>query len=146
MTNKAKFYEGAAVWFGADLAHSKEWIYQLTPNEIGEIDANVQTILHRDMDIKDVRREDFPLRALGAVLADILNEVLHGRGFVLIKGLPVTRYSIKESAIAYWGIGTHLGEAVPQNAKGHLLGHVRDIGHDPFNPLHRVYATSYLLR
>lgn len=92
VTNIAKVYGGADAWFGADLAQSKEWIYHLTPNDIGEIDENVQTILHRDMLIKDANCEDFPLRTLGTVLADIHNEVLHGRGVVLIKEFPVTRY------------------------------------------------------
>ena len=45
--------------------------------------------------------------------------------------------------IAYWAIGTYLGKAVSQNAKRHLVGHVKDIelpgGH--FDPVNRVYAT-----
>ena len=48
---------------------------------------------------------------------------------------------MRRIATAFWGIGTHLGEAISQNAKGHLLGHVKDIGHDPHNPEHRLYAT-----
>ena len=39
-------------------------------------------------------------------------------------------------------MGLHLGRPVSQNAKGHLIGHVRDIGHDPNNPTHRKYATN----
>jgi len=100
-------------------------------------------VLRRGLAIECVRRKDFPLPSLGPVLAGIQEEVVNGRGFVLIKGVPVGRYSMQEAAAAFWGIGTYLGEAVPQNAKGHLLGHVRDIGHDPHNPLHRVYATNY---
>jgi hypothetical protein len=38
--------------------------------------------------------------------------------------------------------GLHWGRAVPQNAKGHLVGHIKDIGHDPANPLTRLYATN----
>jgi hypothetical protein len=26
---------------------------------------------------------------------------------------------------AYWGLGLHLGVAIPQNQKGHLVGHVK---------------------
>jgi alpha-ketoglutarate-dependent taurine dioxygenase len=32
--------------------------------------------------------------------------------------------------MAYWGLGTHLGDAVSQNPDGHVLGHVKDIGGD----------------
>ena len=51
-------------------------------------------------------------------------------------------YKLGKAAMAYWGIGLHLGRPRSQNAKGHLLGHVRDIGLDPNNPTHRKYATN----
>ena len=47
---------------------------------------------------------------------------------MLIRGLPVEDRPIAESAAAYWGIGTYFGSARSQNAKGHVLGHVRDLG------------------
>ena len=37
----------------------------------------------------------------------------------------------------YWGIGMHLGEPWPQNAKGHLLGDVKDQGKAPDDPTAR---------
>ena len=58
------------------------------------------------------------------------------------RGVPVERYSSRETAIAYWGIGLYWGRAVSNNKKGHLIGHIKDIGHDPSNPLTRLYATS----
>ena len=52
---------------------------------------------------------------------------------------------IEESARVYWGLGTHLGHARSQNAKGHLLGHVCDLGsrYDAFNNpgKARIYQT-----
>jgi Taurine catabolism dioxygenase TauD, TfdA family len=62
---------------------------------------------------------------------------------VLLRGLPVARWTRLQSAAAFWGLGRHLGDPVPQNAQGHLLGHVKDIGKDPGNPTHRIYQTSY---
>jgi hypothetical protein len=67
--------------------------------------------------------------------------LIHGRGFALIRGLPVTKWSTWEIAAAYYGIGTYLGDAVSQNAKGHVLGHVKDIGGDPKDPKTRLYTT-----
>lgn len=146
MTSELKLFEGSAAWYGAKLAGSDEWIYRLTAADIAEIEAAMAGVRQRGLEIGQVRRQDFPLPALGSALTEIQNQVVNGRGFVLIKGLPVERYGIDEAALAYWGIGTYFGEAVPQNAKGHLLGHVKDIGHDPHNPLHRVYATNYRQR
>ena len=50
----------------------------------------------------------------------------HGRGVVLLRGLPVERYSEDDLRRLYWGLGTHLGTARYQNAQGELIGEVRD--------------------
>jgi hypothetical protein len=55
----------------------------------------------------------------------------------------VARYSRLEAAIAFWGIGRYVGDPVSQNAKGHLLGHVKDLGGTSFaNPNNRGYETA----
>ena len=51
------------------------------------------------------------------------------------------RYSRAEAMAAYWGIGTYWGKAQSNNKKGHLIGHIRDIGHDPRQATTRLYAT-----
>ena len=35
-----------------------------------------------------------------------------------------------KSAVAYMGLGTYLGYFVSQNGRGHVLGHVKDLGED----------------
>jgi Taurine catabolism dioxygenase TauD, TfdA family len=49
---------------------------------------------------------------------------------------------IVETAIAYWDIGTYFGTARSQNDKGHVLGHVRDLGLSSKDPNVRVYQTT----
>jgi len=61
---------------------------------------------------------------------------------VLIRGLPVENRPIAESATAYWGIGTYFGNARSQNAMGHVLGHVRDLGLSSQDPNVRIYQTT----
>jgi len=56
--------------------------------------------------------------------------------------LPIARYDIEQAAIAYLGIGSHLGTFRSQNAKGHLLGHVRDLGLDIRAKSTRYYQTN----
>lgn len=80
--------------------------------------------------IPGITRRDFPLPRLGAKLAAILEEIEHGRGFVLMRGLPVERLGEDDATAAYWGIGTWFGEVAPQNMMGDLLGHVRAIDGD----------------
>ena len=50
---------------------------------------------------------DFDLPTLGPLLRDVGREVHTGRGFALIRRLPVERWSREEVLVAYWGMGLH---------------------------------------
>ena len=71
----------------------------------------------RGLDIADIRRDDFPLPTLGPVLDRLRIEVLDGRGFVLVCGMPVEDRPMAESAMAYWGVGTYFGNALAERAR-----------------------------
>lgn len=74
----------------------------------------------------------FPLpEKLEKKLSDLKELILTKQGFFVLKGLPVERFGIEKSAISFLGIGSYLGNSVSQNSKGHVLGHVKDIGNDP---------------
>jgi TfdA family taurine catabolism dioxygenase TauD len=136
---------GPSAWIGADMRRREgEWTYRLSPQEVTEVETAVEAVQARGLDIADIRREDFPLPTLAPTLERLRAEVLNGRGFVLVRGLPVEDRPIAVSATAYWGIGTHFGSARSQNAKGHLLGHVCDLGRglSATNPNLRSYATA----
>ena len=130
-----------AAWLGPQMALRTDWIEELSTDDVAEIEAATSPLAAAERDIATLRRDDFPLPALAQRLARILRDVLEGRGFVLIRGLPVERWSIRECATAFFGIGTHLGSARPQNAKGHVLGHVMDLGLRSSDPNVRIYQT-----
>jgi Taurine catabolism dioxygenase TauD, TfdA family len=135
--------EGPSAWIGAAQARNPQaWTYRLSATEIAEIETATAAVRARDLDIAAIRRADFPLPTLGPVLDQLRDEIINGRGFVLLRGLPVDRRPIAESATAYWGIGTYFGSARSQNAKGHVLGHVRDLGLTSTDPRVRIYQTA----
>ena len=136
---------GPSVWTGAEMRRREaEWTYRLSPPERAEIAAAVVAVRARGLDLAEIGREDFPLPSLGPVLDRLRGEVLDGRGFVMLRGMPVDGRPIAESATAYLGVGAYFGRARSQNAKGHLLGHVYDLGQglSATNPLLRSYATA----
>lgn len=134
---------GAAAWYGPDLAGRGDWLMPLSAAEIAEVEAATNALVSCGADIAAITATDFPLPILGRKLrARVRDEVLDGRGFLLLRGLPVERWSIRESATAFFGLGAHLGSARSQNAKGHVLGHVRDLGLDAQDPNVRIYQTS----
>ncbi|HJU29881.1 MAG TPA: TauD/TfdA family dioxygenase, partial [Hyphomicrobiaceae bacterium] len=134
--------QGAAVWYGPDMAQRTDWVHALTDEDVAEVERAMRPLAAAAGDIAAITKRDFPLPGLAPKLAAICAEVIDGRGFVLMRGLPVERWSIRESATAYFGIGSHIGRARSQNAKGHVLGHVRDLGRNAAqDPTARVYQT-----
>ena len=132
---------GPSAWIGEDLLRSEAWIYTLTAAEVAEMEAAADAMPAAGAEWIGMGRGQFPLPSLGPVLEGMRSELLHGRGFVLMRGLPVEGYSIERAAAIFWGIGAHFGKARSQNGKGHLLGHVRDLDFDLTEPTVRVYQT-----
>ena len=131
------------VWQGMDL-RPDDFTYQLTHAEIIEIDAAVQGILQRGIDHIAIDRQNFSLPRLGERLTLVRDDILlQGRGFIVIRGIPVERYSIEEVAAALLGLGAYFGKPVSQNGKGHILGHVKDLGRSIDDPTARIYQTTH---
>jgi len=124
-------------WRAGDVADESRWTLQLSPRDVAELEAALAHAKSRAGDLLDVTKEDFPLPALGERLADVETQLIDGRGFALIRGLPVRRYSDDDASLIYWGIGMHLGKPWPQNKHGHLLGDVTDQGKSGADPTSR---------
>ena len=130
-----------ADWSGVSLSGSRDWIVTLTGAQIEEVDAALRHAQSLGRPREAIGMTDFPLPGVAGVLADLAREIEAGRGFVLLRGLPIARYSEDQAALIFWGFGTHLGTAVPQSRKGDTLGHVRDLGGDIRDPSVRGYET-----
>ena len=133
--------DGPSAWYGPDIAGQSEWIEPLSAAELAEIESASRRLAHAEPDWQTLHADDFPLPKLGRRLARILHEVLEGRGFVLLRGLPVERWGRRLSALAFLGLGRHWGNLRSQNRHGHLLGHVKDLGLTSQDPHVRIYQT-----
>ncbi|WP_213956256.1 TauD/TfdA family dioxygenase [Variovorax sp. dw_954] len=139
-------YEHASAWRGDAMSRSSEWIVRL--------DAQDNELLHRavcdarsaGLGIPGLRRSDIDLGPLGAKLQAMQQEILQGRGFVLLRGFDIDRYTLEDAALAYWCIGAYLGQGAAQNAQGDVLGHVTNLGADfRADPNARGYQTRQSL-
>jgi len=133
---------GPAAWLGPGMAARTDWIETLTPAEVAELAAVAAPLADRCAEIAQLQAHDFPLPTLATRLARIRTDVLQGRGFALLRGLPVQDWPLRLAATAFFGIGIHLGAAVSQNAQGHVLGHVQDLGLRSDDPSVRIYQTA----
>ncbi len=133
---------GTSAWLGRDLRGREDWIYRFSDDDAKEVDNAIRVFRASRTPLAEISSATFPLGALAGVLSDVLRELLDGRGFVLIRGLPIEQYTREEQAIAYMGLGSYIGRPRSQNAKGHLLGHVKDLGYDINDSRVRYYQTN----
>lgn len=132
----------ASAWYGPVMLRDQSWLEYFSQTEIAEIEAAMHRLAGApDAVIARLTPAIFPLPGLASRLARVRDEVLNGRGFALLRGLPVQCWTLREAAIAFLGLGCHLGSARSQNAKGHILGHVKDMGLSSDDPNVRIYQT-----
>lgn len=138
-----RILDSPAAWTAGEMTqHPERWTYNLSPEDITELKAATDAALASGKPLHTITKEEFHLPTLGPKLDAIRKEVSFGRGFAIIKTIPVKEWSRAETVAAYWGIGLHWGPTKSNNKKGHLIGHIKDIGHDPSKPETRLYATS----
>ena len=133
--------DSPAAWFGPEIRDHSDWQFTLNDSEIRELETAAKHCLEISSDISSINRDNFVLPKLSIRLREIHDRLIHGAGFALIRSVPVNEWSRELSAAVFYGIGSHLGHARPQNAKGHLLGHVIDMGLRADDPNVRIYQT-----
>ena len=79
---------------------------------------------------------------VGPRLDALRDRLTRGRGFELLRGLPIDEIGEDLAATVLLVIGRRLGSLRSQNAAGDLLGHVRNVGLDPADPDVRIYQTN----
>lgn len=135
-----------ADWSPEGLKDVTSWTYRLTDRDADELADGIEAMRRTGVAIVDVKRESFPLKSFGDVLIDVRRELMDGRGIVMMQNFPLERFDREETAIAYVGLGSWLGETMSQNKLGHILGHVKDLGGDYDDAHTRGYMTRAEMR
>jgi hypothetical protein len=123
-----KQIEGRTVWTKAELEKdTTRWIRHFTASEIAEVEEAIHTFEVQKLGLSDVSKNTFCLPNLSQNLDYAKEELINGIGFVVLRGLPVKKWTTRQASIAYLGIGSYIGNRVSQNRKGHVLGHIMDL-------------------
>ncbi|MFE9864034.1 TauD/TfdA family dioxygenase [Streptomyces sp. NPDC005506] len=132
---------GAGGWSGAEVVDSDDWRVELSAVHQAELLAAVSAVESAGLGLADFSREDFRLPTLGPLLHRLVDELMDGRGFVLLQDTPVDGLSERQCEILALGVGRHVGRTVPQGAGKHLQ-HVRDLGVAPSDSTSYSYQHS----
>ncbi|MFM0658381.1 TauD/TfdA family dioxygenase [Paraburkholderia sediminicola] len=146
MTESYFPYQHPSAWIGEAMRGKTDWIVTLDESENDTLHRAVMQVRQQGLGIPRLQASDLALGSLADKLKHIQSEVMSGRGFVLVEGFDIDRYTLEDTALAYWGIGMHLGSGAAQNAQGDLLGHITNLGVDyRTDPRARGYQTRLKL-
>ena len=134
-----------SAWYGPEEENKDDWIYVLDDEDIDELDLETQNFINNGSKIEEISHKNFKLKNIQKKIQEKIDQELKfGRGFSLVRGMPVKSWSKMKIYVAYMGFCSFFGNFRVQNKKGHLLGHIKDLGKDTHNDFNaRVYETSY---
>ncbi|MFN9771169.1 MAG: TauD/TfdA family dioxygenase [Burkholderiales bacterium] len=116
-------------WTPEDLRADDGWAVRLTAEEIGDFERGLGHAVGTGRGPLELGPADFPFGpAALARLHAAVAETQSGRGFRLLRGLPVERWSVEASRTFFWGLGLHLGVPRQQGRASQMMSDVRDAG------------------
>ena len=134
--------ESAAAWRGPEIRKQESsWHFTLEPADLEELDRELSRLCDENTPLESITRSGLQLPRLSKKCRGWQSELMHGRGFVVVSGLPVEAWGEARSALAFWAIGHQLGLPGAQNPQDELLGHVTDYGEQGDSPNVRLYRT-----
>ena len=119
---------GPAAWIGRDLERDGSWVWHLDGAALAAIDAALAAVRRAGLRWQDLTPERFPIGDFAETMAALGEALEHGRGIVVLRGLPVKDYDAEALQCIHYGLALHLGTPVYQSARGELIGAITDEG------------------
>ena len=132
-----------SAWKGSSFKSKDDFSIDLEPRHLGALDAALGRARARGLATEAIAKSDFPLDDMQDLVDAVFDELMNGRGFVMLRGWPVGEYPLADLGAMYFGFGAHFGKAASQSVMGDLLGYVTDRSDE--NPDERAYRNRYAL-
>ncbi|KAF8636781.1 hypothetical protein AX16_010982 [Volvariella volvacea WC 439] len=117
------------VWEGEDWTDEKQWTYDLSTEHLKEIDDAVKHFKSLNKPLGLLSPETFPLPTLSPALKSLAKELYTGRGFFVLRTLPVDSYSRADILLIYAGVSSHIAplRAVQDASNNSIIAHIKDL-------------------
>jgi hypothetical protein len=139
-----KSFDHPSAWKASDFKSKDDFSIDLTAHQLDALEAQVAAYKKTGGDHDSLNPESFPLTSINDDVQSWQQEVLHGRGLLMLRGMPVDRMSTDDLRILFLGLGTHIGRPVSQSKNGELIADVVNIGGKDRNE--RAYRSSRQLK
>ncbi|KAG6829271.1 hypothetical protein H0H92_005091 [Tricholoma furcatifolium] len=123
-----KKLESPLVWEGKDWHDESQWVYELNDVELKEIDDAVRHFRSLNLSFGHISKGSFPLPTLGNALSKLAHELHSGRGFFVLRAIPVDSYSSEDNVLIYAGVSSYVAPTRGlQDKNGGVLSHIKDL-------------------
>jgi hypothetical protein len=119
--------DGSA-WTRDQIQANRSWVYQVelaVGAELEDAIGAASSARHRRADLSAA---EVPLPSAGELVSAVLEQLEHGRGMALMRGVPVQGRDIGDCELLYEVLAAHLGTSIVQDTEGTLTDHVADRG------------------
>lgn len=121
--------------------HRDVQFYDLSPRTLTEINAAVEEIRRRKVNLQIIEQEDFRVPSFAKDVPELRRRLDEDLGLVVVRGLPLAQWTTEEADMVYWGIGNYIGRVMRQNFRGERLDKVKNIGAQITDP-YRIIETD----
>ncbi|KAF9523082.1 taurine catabolism dioxygenase TauD [Crepidotus variabilis] len=116
------------VWEGKDWKNEAQWVFTLSSGHLKEIQSAVKHFKGLGLNFGFIDTKTFPLPQLGSELKVLARELHQGRGFFVLRGVPVDDYSKDDIVLVFAGISAYIAEKrALQDSNGGVLSHIKDL-------------------
>ena len=114
-----------SAWKASDIGGLEGLIHRLGQEHLDAFEDLLQAT--KGVPTFEIARDSFRNKAIDDLMAATRENIFNGRGGVVLSGLDIEGRPLEDFERIYWYLGTHLGTAAIQSAKGDLLGYVRHV-------------------
>jgi len=137
---------GPLVWDGKRLAEGEDWIDRWSASDVDALWTALDAVKSRALAPEAMRRGDFAVPGLRKRFIELGRQLESGRGFVMLRGLPIGDLSSDDRKLLFWGIGMQLGVPINQTRHWQLLAEVKDVGEKTGTGTSRAFRAPGPLR
>jgi hypothetical protein len=130
-----------AAWTSEQIGGKAGLVRTLDQSELAAIERFLDEM--GDREPVSIQRADLTDPVLLNLAADVNEQIMHGRGAVVVSGFDMAAHDLKQFERLYWAIGTQLGTPVKQSYRQDLIGYVQK---EENNPTGRGYLMDVELR
>jgi alpha-ketoglutarate-dependent taurine dioxygenase len=124
----ARTASGPRAWRADTIDSPEAWYYPLGDDCLAALEPAVHELAGHARPVTELRITAAQRSACRNALEPVRLALEAGRGFAIIDGMPLERYTSLQAQAIYWLVGQCLGEPFAQNVQGTLLYDVRDTG------------------